>query len=508
MDTLLLLARLILSAVFAIAGISKLADLQASRQAVIDFGVPQRLAKTLGWLLPVIELASAVTLLFIESAWLASLAALSLLGLFTLAISINLAHGRKPDCNCFGQVHSAPISGSLIIRNSLFSALALFIVVQGKTNAGSDIFNLGGGATVAEKITLFIGLTAMVLLGVIAIFLKQLLKQQQAILRRLESLKHDSSVDEAIEIVTRQDLQLPEQGLPIGAPAPEFSLPGIDAEKFSLQNLLGIGKPVMLVFVAPSCSPCTALLPELEQWQSKFANQLTVALLSKGTREENLEKFDDCALPYILLQNESEVSDAYQIPWTPGAILVKADGTVASQVAYGSEQIQHLFDHATNLKTTRPWLAQSPDQQKILDNPKPTVGDPAPSFSLPDLAGKPTALSDFFHEKTLLLFWNPTCGFCEAMLEEMKELQTQRTNGAPEIVIVSRGTVEEISKQGLRSPILLDDEFKTGEAYGASGTPAAVLIDAHGRIASSVGAGKREVLALARAGHITSAKMA
>jgi peroxiredoxin len=508
MDTLLLLARLALSAVFAIAGISKLVDLPASRQAIIDFGVPERLAKPLGWLLPIVEIATAVTLLFIESAWQAGITALSLLGLFIIAISVNLARGRKPDCKCFGQVHSAPISGSLIIRNLIFSALALLIVMQGKPNVGSDLFNLGGGATLAEKINLFTRLAIVILLGVIAIFLRQLLKQQQAIARRLEALKDNSFSDETIEIVTHQDLQMPAQGLPIGAPAPEFSLRSIDAEEFSLQNLLGVGKPMLLVFVTPTCAPCTALLPDIEHWQYKFANQLTIVIISKGSSEENQEKFADCAIPYILLQNESEVADAYQIPWTPGAIFVKADGSVASHVAYGSEQIKNLFDHVTNLKTTKPWFSTSPDNQKEVENSQPMIGDPAPSLSLTDLTGKPVALTEFYNEKTMLLFWNPTCSFCEAMLEEVKELQAHQTNGTPKIVIISRGTVEEISRQGLQSPILLDDQFKAGEAFGASGTPSAVLIDAQGRIASAVGVGEREVLALAGAGRIKSAKMA
>jgi peroxiredoxin len=236
-------------------------------------------------------------------------------------------------------------------------------------------------------------------------------------------------------------------------------------------------------------------------------HQLTLVIISKGLVEENQGKFDDYAIEHILLQRESEVADAYQIPWTPGAILVKPDGTIASHVAYGSEQIQNLVAHVTNLTATEPWVSQSVEPQSEAEPPKPAIGDAAPSFTLADINGKPIELRSLFTNNTLLLFWNPTCSFCQAMLDKVKDLQAARVNGAPRIVIISRGTAEALLPQGLHAPILLDDEFKTGKAFGATGTPAAVLIDAQGRIASAVGAGEQAVLALAGAHRLHSANL-
>jgi hypothetical protein len=53
----------------------------------------------------------------------------------------------------------------------------------------------------------------------------------------------------------------------------------------------------------------------------------------------------------------------------------------------------------------------------------------------------------------------------------------------------------------LSSPVLLDQNFATGRAFGASGTPSAVLVDAEGRIASEVAVGAPAVLGLAGASH-------
>ena len=62
MDTALLVARLLLSLVFFVAGATKLADRAGSRQAVTDFGAPASLAAPLGILLPLTELVVAATL--------------------------------------------------------------------------------------------------------------------------------------------------------------------------------------------------------------------------------------------------------------------------------------------------------------------------------------------------------------------------------------------------------------------------------------------------------------
>src|SRR5207248_9503974 len=102
MILLLMLARLVLVAVFLVAGLAKLADLAGSRQAMRDFGVPARLATPLGTLLPLAELVVTVALLLPISAWWGGLGALILLLLFVAGIGYNLAQGRQPDCHCFG----------------------------------------------------------------------------------------------------------------------------------------------------------------------------------------------------------------------------------------------------------------------------------------------------------------------------------------------------------------------------------------------------------------------
>ena len=123
-----LLARVLLAAVFAIAGLAKLADLKGSRQALRDFGVPAPLAPVLGTLLPLTELAVALALLPPRTAWWGAVGALVLLLVFVAGICYNLARGRRPSCHCFGQLHSAPVGWFTLTRNLVLAGVAGCVV--------------------------------------------------------------------------------------------------------------------------------------------------------------------------------------------------------------------------------------------------------------------------------------------------------------------------------------------------------------------------------------------
>src|SRR5581483_8835021 len=101
-------------------------------------------------------------------------------------------------------------------------------------------------------------------------------------------------------------------GLPIGSVAPGFALTGLFGETLTLDALRAPGKPVLLGFVDPGCGPCTALLPDLARWQKELAGTVTLALLSRGTPEENRAKIGSLGLTQMLLQQEREVAEAYQ----------------------------------------------------------------------------------------------------------------------------------------------------------------------------------------------------
>ena len=83
------------------------------------------------------------------------------------------------------------------------------------------------------------------------------------------------------------------------------------------------------------------------------------------------------------------------------------------------------------------------------------------------------------------------------MLGDVKAWERNRSKDAPELVVISGGSPKSNREQGFHSRVLLDAHFDAGGRFGAGGTPSAVIIDEEGRVASDVGVGAPDVLALA-----------
>ncbi len=512
MDLVLLLARLLLAVVFIVAGLAKLADRAGSRQALIDFGVPARLAPVLGILLPLAELAVAVALIPTAWAWWGALGALALLLLFAAAIGYNLARGRTPDCHCFGQLHSAPVGWSTLVRNLVLAVVAGFVVGLGRTTTGASAVDWLGTLTIAQRMELVVGVLVVALLVVEGWALLRLLRQYGHLLLRLQEV--EKKLAESGTQATAEASPPAAAGLPVGTAAPAFGLPGLYGETITLDFLRASGKPVLLVFSDPGCGPCNALLPEMGRWQRDYAGKLTLALISRSTPEANRAKVSGHGIMQVLLQRDREVAAAYQAHGTPCAVLIRADGTISSALVCSAEPIRALVAQAVGLPvlTSLPVaatngtghglpMAAAANGSGVAAAPgqpaRPQVGEPAPGFTLPNLSGQTVNLSDFRGEKTLVLFWNPGCGFCQQMLADLKAWEAQPPQGAPKLLVLSTGGVEVNQALGLRSPVLLDEGSTVGPKFSVHGTPMAVLVDAEGKIASEVAAGAPAVLALA-----------
>jgi peroxiredoxin len=502
MQMALLISRLILALIFGVAGIAKAADLAGSRRAVVGFGIPERLASPLGLGLPFAEILIAVALIPLNSAWVGAIAAMAILLSFTIGIAVNLARGNSPDCHCFGQLHSEPVGWTTLARNVVLIAVAGLIVIQGRDDAGLSALSWLADLKTGEVVSLVSSVTAVALLAVTFVYLRRVLNQHATILERIDAMKKVIDEDYAEPPVERKDAEPPLQGLTIGAVAPSFSLATLGGGQVSLDDLLGYDKSVLLLFVSPNCHPCETLLPMVKTWEREYADQVTIALLSKGTPQDNRERVEKHGAAHLLLQGEHSVAEDYQARWTPAGVFISRYGRIASELAYGDEAIRALVaetvgrDARTSAGNgTRP-RGRGP---QIAESSSLRVGDPAPNFSIVDLQGRSADNRDFLGRDTLLLFWDPGCPFCRALSEDVTRWEEKPPKGAPRLVFVASGDAEKIEEasRSFKSRFLQDREFEVAPLFGTNSTPSAVLIDRDGKIASIVGVGLPNVLALA-----------
>jgi thiol-disulfide isomerase/thioredoxin/uncharacterized membrane protein YphA (DoxX/SURF4 family) len=474
---LVILARLALTAVFALAGISKLASISSTRESVIQFGVPPRIATVFTIGLVTCELAVAIALIPPTTAWYAAIAATALLALFSLAIAANLLRGKRPTCNCFGQLHPTEIGWPTFARDLVLVVIALSIVVSPE-DATLNLFAWSDGLSALQMFSVVAGAFALLLLLANAVLLVQVLRQQGRMLLRFET------IEQHLGIASNEASQ--PSGLPLGSPAPSFELPTLDGGSVNLEALLQPKKPALLVFSNPGCGPCLALVPEIARWQQDLRDALTIALVSEGTTDDNREKFAGSGIINILVQNERATAEAFGAYGTPAAVMIAPDGRIASHLATGSEAIRQLV-YGVHADALQPAMA----------SPGISTGDELPDIVLKTLGGDDFALSSIRGEPALLVFWNQSCGFCLRMIPELREWEAGADVGAPRVFLISSSSAEEHDDLDLASNILLDPESRASATFGARGTPMGILIDEHGRIASHIVAGASEIFALA-----------
>ena len=387
---------------------------------------------------------------------------------------------------------AAPAGGKTLARNAALAAVAGFVIWQGYRGAGPSAVGWLSSPSATRIVALVFGLVVLGLLVGAWWFLFQLLRQNGQLLSRIEVLEGWRLASGAAPSANGSATGLP--GLPVGAQAPGFELPGLDEERHTLDSLLASGKPVMLVFTNSGCGPCTEMLPEIARWQEDLAETLTISLVSGGEPEENRAKSSEHGLRDVLLE-DGEVSDKYGVHGTPSAVLVRPDGTIGSSIAVGGEAIGALMAYARGYAAAQ----RNAAQREAMPVRGLELGEPAPDIRLADLEGHTVDLEDFRGEKTLVLFWDTGCGFCQQILPDLKRWEENRPEDAPRLLVVSAGTEEANREQGFASTVVLDEQFAVGRAFGAGGTPSAVLVDEEGKVASELALGTVEVLDLTKA---------
>jgi peroxiredoxin len=136
----------------------------------------------------------------------------------------------------------------------------------------------------------------------------------------------------------------PKFEIPIGSPAPQFTLRTLDGTLTKLEDFAYPGnerarakkRPLVLDFFRTDCAPCQASMPELVQawhdYNKRGLEVVLVALLEPDQGREKLQKYlERMKLPFLVLVDDNEYfSKKYLGPTgaLPATFLIDRDGVI------------------------------------------------------------------------------------------------------------------------------------------------------------------------------------
>lgn len=124
------------------------------------------------------------------------------------------------------------------------------------------------------------------------------------------------------------------QTLEYGTPAPDFSLNDIYSKEHSLADYPG--KFLLLSFIKPDCKVCLDHLHLLDELQKKYPTKLQNITIVYGNGFSDVVRFAsdrNFDWPFLNLENNILLLEAYNIRAYPSYVIINPDGTVSMATA-------------------------------------------------------------------------------------------------------------------------------------------------------------------------------
>ena len=326
----------------------------------------------------------------------------------------------------------------------------------------------------------------------LAWLLVQVIRQQGRLLLRIEALERPTNAPETPETDPARG------GLPLATAFPPFRLPDLEGEEVELEDF---ETRVLLVHWSPECGFCREIAADLARLRGDLRRRKTeLVLVSYGSPESNraLVQAHGLHCP-VLLQADGQTIEGFARMGTPVAYLLDDKRRIAKPVAVGAREVPKLAEEAAG--SPRRLASERPLSESLIEREGLKAGVPAPTFELPDLQGRTVSLADKSGRRVLLVFSDPECGPCDALLPDLARLEREHRENGLAVVMVSRGEPAENRRKaaafGVEFQVVLQPGWRLSKKYGIFATPVAFLINEEGVIERDVARGPTEILALA-----------
>jgi thiol-disulfide isomerase/thioredoxin len=154
----------------------------------------------------------------------------------------------------------------------------------------------------------------------------------------------------------------------VGTVAPPFELRDLHGATHSLDSLLALGRPVVLMFMALGCGPCAQVRPDWARWRASLRDRLTLVVISDGDDDMVASRWEELGDEYVLLDPEENTLRAYALSSTPTALVVDRNGLIASTPYSGVLGAELIVRRALRLEpgTVEPAEPEAPKMPPVL----------------------------------------------------------------------------------------------------------------------------------------------
>lgn len=327
------LALALTSVTFLLAAVAKFRAPAATEASLRAFGVPSVLAGTLKTALPGLEVAVAVALVLPMTFGLGAVAATLMLTVFSVAIAVQLAQGREPNCSCFGSASNAPISARTLLRNALLIVPSLTVLTGVTGRLDGLVARYPAASLSATLMLLTLGLAGVIIL---------LWQQQATLMARVTSLENAAGqglTPGRAALLSRVDLAMN-----------TYSLAGTTQ---TLADHLAGARQALLVFIHPECAPCKELIEDVRRDEATTAGDLRVLYASSGPLEALRSLLSFTSADNVVRLEAHGVAKRFGVASTPAAVLLRPPGEVVGRANGRTAVLELLKAHRSTAEGAR-----------------------------------------------------------------------------------------------------------------------------------------------------------
>lgn len=113
----------------------------------------------------------------------------------------------------------------------------------------------------------------------------------------------------------------------VGEQAPDFTLPGLDQDEYSLDDFRG--KTVLINFWGTFCPPCVNEMPLLQSVYEKYQDEVVILGVNLDEPRLTVETFvENTGVHFPILLDDRTVQYLYGVSQFPTTVVVNPDGKI------------------------------------------------------------------------------------------------------------------------------------------------------------------------------------